>query len=89
MTYFVIFCDDDGITVTVYEKEELEKLLEVSEFDPGVLGITDELGVREFIDLKKLDDVAELTCKEGVALVIKGECVVPKPQKVVTKFVLD
>ena len=78
MSYFIISCSEDGdVRVSEYTREQVEAMLNSPE--PGYL-------VRDFVDKVPHRDISYWG---GMAIIIKGEIVIPKVKEVVTKVTLE
>lgn len=78
MSYFLIYQNDKEATVKkVTEKELQEMLKEMVENE------------EEVIFISKIESTDPAYWEENASLLIKGEIIVPKPKKFVTKYEID
>jgi hypothetical protein len=73
MNYIVIECTADGVSVTSYDEDRLQDML--TEHDN--------------VDFVKDFDEIDPNYWDGKIMIIKGDIVVPKPKRVITKFALE
>lgn len=77
MSYFLIYCSEDGdVSVTPYEKEELLEAIRTEDY--GCVGFIE--------NISELQGNGDPQMWGNNILIIKGEIVTPEPEKVIEKY---